>query len=53
MVYQKEKFVTLSVLMACKSPENAKRNLLKGTKLPLTPADTVKQLQEILQKRIK
>ncbi len=50
MVYQKEKFITLSVLMACKSTQNAKRNLLKGTALPLTTADTVRQLQEMLQK---
>ncbi len=36
--------------MACKRTENAKRNLLKETQLPLTPADTVKHLQEMLQK---
>ena len=36
--------------MACKSTGNAKRNLLKGKLLPLIPDDTVKQLQEMLQK---
>jgi hypothetical protein len=29
MIYQKKNFVTLNILLACKSTENAKRNLKK------------------------
>ncbi len=49
MIYQKKNFVTLNILLACKSTENAKRNLKKGDLLPLTPAGTVKKLQEVLE----